>query len=361
MIQAFWFDLNAINAGASRPDGLREAAADQGRRARRRDDGRRHRLRHRPRRHEVVLKDVSIEAAERGKALLAEDPGQGRQPRQDDAGEGRRGPRPHHADRRLRRPRRLRLRRRGRLREGRRSSTRSSPRSRRSSTPTRCSARTPRRCRSPSLAEGVRAQEGLHRPALLLPGRQDAAAGDHPRRADLATRRWPARSTTRRQIKKTPIVVNDSRGFFTSRVIGTFVNEALAMLGEGVAPATVEQATTQAGYPVGALQLADELNLELFLKIRNETRDAMGDAYVRHPAEDVVEKMVELGRPGRLRRQGLLRLRRVGQAHRASGRGSPSTSRCRATRPTSTCTSSRSGCWSSRPSSRRAASRRACC
>ena len=105
-------------------------------------------------------------------------------------------------------------------------------------------------------------------------------------------------------IKKTPIVVNDSRGFFTSRVIGTFVNEALAMLGEGVAPATVEQATTQAGYPVGALQLADELNLELFLKIRNETREAMGDAYVRHPAEDVVEKMVELGRPGRLAGKG---------------------------------------------------------
>ncbi len=105
-------------------------------------------------------------------------------------------------------------------------------------------------------------------------------------------------------IKKTPIVVNDSRGFFTSRVIGTFVNEALAMLGEGIRPSTIEQATTQAGYPVGALQLADELNLELFLKIRNETRDAMGESYTRHPAEDIVEKMVELGRPGRLAGQG---------------------------------------------------------
>lgn len=105
-------------------------------------------------------------------------------------------------------------------------------------------------------------------------------------------------------IKKTPIVVNDSRGFFTSRVIGTFVNEALAMLAEGISPATIEQATTQAGYPVGALQLADELNLELFLKIRNETREAMGDAYTRHPAEAVVEKMVELGRPGRLAGRG---------------------------------------------------------
>jgi 3-hydroxyacyl-CoA dehydrogenase/enoyl-CoA hydratase/3-hydroxybutyryl-CoA epimerase len=106
------------------------------------------------------------------------------------------------------------------------------------------------------------------------------------------------------QIKKTPIVVNDSRGFFTSRVIGTFVNEGLAMLGEGVAPSTIEQATTQAGYPVGVLQLADELNLELFLKIRNEAKEAAGDSYVSHPAEAIVEKMVELGRPGRLRGAG---------------------------------------------------------
>jgi 3-hydroxyacyl-CoA dehydrogenase/enoyl-CoA hydratase/3-hydroxybutyryl-CoA epimerase len=109
------------------------------------------------------------------------------------------------------------------------------------------------------------------------------------------------------QIKKTPIVVNDSRGFFTSRVIVTFVNEALAMLGEGIHPASIEQAATQAGYPVGALQLADELSLELFLKIRNETRDgieAAGGVYPRHPGEATVEKMVELGRPGRSQSAG---------------------------------------------------------
>src|SRR3954470_1646078 len=106
------------------------------------------------------------------------------------------------------------------------------------------------------------------------------------------------------QIKKTPIVVNDSRGFFTSRVIGTFVNEAITMLNEGIPAATIEQATQQAGYPVGALQLADELNLELFLKIRNEAKAAAGDSYVAHPAEAIVEKMVELGRPGRLRGAG---------------------------------------------------------
>ncbi|PZS36357.1 MAG: 3-hydroxyacyl-CoA dehydrogenase [Pseudonocardiales bacterium] len=109
------------------------------------------------------------------------------------------------------------------------------------------------------------------------------------------------------QIKKTPIVVNDSRGFFTSRVIGTFVNEALSMLAEGVHPATVEQATTQAGYPVGALQLTDELNMELLLKIRNETLEAAqaaGVSYPRQSVDDVIAKMVELGRPGRLRGAG---------------------------------------------------------
>jgi 3-hydroxyacyl-CoA dehydrogenase/enoyl-CoA hydratase/3-hydroxybutyryl-CoA epimerase len=106
------------------------------------------------------------------------------------------------------------------------------------------------------------------------------------------------------QVKKTPVVVNDSRGFFTSRVVGTFVNEALAMLGEGVHPATIEQAATQAGYPVGALQLTDELNIELMAKIRNETRSAAGEGYQAHPGEAVVDRMIELGRPGRLRGAG---------------------------------------------------------
>nr|MDQ3579369.1 3-hydroxyacyl-CoA dehydrogenase NAD-binding domain-containing protein [Actinomycetota bacterium] len=69
------------------------------------------------------------------------------------------------------------------------------------------------------------------------------------------------------QIKKTPIVVNDSRGFFTSRVIGTFMNEALAMVGEGVAIPTIEQAGAQAGYPAPPLQLLDELTLTLPRKI----------------------------------------------------------------------------------------------
>ncbi|MEI7913183.1 MAG: 3-hydroxyacyl-CoA dehydrogenase NAD-binding domain-containing protein [Mycobacteriaceae bacterium] len=104
-------------------------------------------------------------------------------------------------------------------------------------------------------------------------------------------------------IGKTPIVVNDSRGFYTSRVIGTFINEALAMLGEGVEPASIEHAGSQAGYPAPPLQLSDELNMELMHKIAVASRKGVeeaGGTYVPHPAEAVVEKMIALGRPSRL-------------------------------------------------------------
>jgi 3-hydroxyacyl-CoA dehydrogenase/enoyl-CoA hydratase/3-hydroxybutyryl-CoA epimerase len=111
-------------------------------------------------------------------------------------------------------------------------------------------------------------------------------------------------------IKKTPIVVNDSRGFFTSRVIGTFVNEAVSMLGEGIEPATIEQAGLQAGYPAAPLQLSDELNLTLMQKIVKEAleaAEASGDNTLgkkRHPALDVIDYLVEQGRPGRLAKAG---------------------------------------------------------
>ncbi len=109
------------------------------------------------------------------------------------------------------------------------------------------------------------------------------------------------------QIRKTPIVVNDSRGFYTSRVIGTMVNEGLAMLGEGVHPMSVERAATQAGYPVGTLQLSDELNMELMAKIQKATAEAAardGIELSEHPATTVVARMIEEGRPGRLRGKG---------------------------------------------------------
>ncbi|GAA1215873.1 3-hydroxyacyl-CoA dehydrogenase NAD-binding domain-containing protein [Prauserella alba] len=105
------------------------------------------------------------------------------------------------------------------------------------------------------------------------------------------------------QIKKTPIVVNDSRGFFTSRVIGTFIAEAVAALGEGVEPATIEQAGSQAGYPAPPLQLMDELTLTLPRKIRVETKEAIeaaGGTWDAHPSEAIIDRMIdEFDRKGR--------------------------------------------------------------
>jgi 3-hydroxyacyl-CoA dehydrogenase / enoyl-CoA hydratase / 3-hydroxybutyryl-CoA epimerase len=105
------------------------------------------------------------------------------------------------------------------------------------------------------------------------------------------------------QIGKTPIVVNDSRGFYTSRVIGTMVDEGLAMLAEGVPPMSLERAALQDGYPVGPLQLTDELNMELIAKIARATREAAerdGTTYDERPGGAVVARMIELGRPSRL-------------------------------------------------------------
>ncbi|MEV7716397.1 3-hydroxyacyl-CoA dehydrogenase NAD-binding domain-containing protein [Streptomyces sp. NPDC088184] len=106
-----------------------------------------------------------------------------------------------------------------------------------------------------------------------------------------------------RRIKKTPIVVNDSRGFFTSRVIGQFINEGVAMVGEGVEPASVEQAAAQSGYPAKVLSLMDELTLTLPRKIRDETKRAVeeaGGTWPGHPSDAVIDRMVdEFGRTGR--------------------------------------------------------------
>lgn len=111
-----------------------------------------------------------------------------------------------------------------------------------------------------------------------------------------------------RQIRMTPIVVNDSRGFFTSRVIGQFMDEAVAMVAEGVHPVSVEQAATQAGYPVGALALTDEINMKLTQKIRRGLQAHMaaeGKHWVDSPGYDLVDAMVEkFDRPGRLEGRG---------------------------------------------------------
>ncbi|MEL7451113.1 MAG: 3-hydroxyacyl-CoA dehydrogenase NAD-binding domain-containing protein [Pseudomonadota bacterium] len=102
------------------------------------------------------------------------------------------------------------------------------------------------------------------------------------------------------QIRKTPIVVNDSRGFYTSRVFSTYTNEGMALLKDGVSAALVENAGKMAGMPVGPLAVHDEVTLDLGYKVHKQTQADLGDAYVQLSATDVVERFVtELDRKGR--------------------------------------------------------------
>ena len=97
------------------------------------------------------------------------------------------------------------------------------------------------------------------------------------------------------QIKKTPIVVNDSRGFFTSRVFGTFTNEGIAMLGEGVAAPMIETEARKAGMPVGPLAVSDEVSLSLMSHIRQQAAKdlyAEGKTPHPHPATAVIDLLV---------------------------------------------------------------------
>jgi 3-hydroxyacyl-CoA dehydrogenase/enoyl-CoA hydratase/3-hydroxybutyryl-CoA epimerase len=97
-----------------------------------------------------------------------------------------------------------------------------------------------------------------------------------------------------RQIRKTPIVVNDSRGFYTSRVFSTFTAEGITMLAEGVRPALIENAAKLAGMPVGPLAVTDEVTLELAYKIGKETAANLGQDYPADLSQEVVQKMVEV-------------------------------------------------------------------
>jgi len=105
-----------------------------------------------------------------------------------------------------------------------------------------------------------------------------------------------------KQIKKTPIVVNDSRGFYTSRVFATYVLEGMAMLGEGQHPQAIEGAGLQAGMPVGPLALTDEVSLSLMDHIRKQTVADLqqeGLPIPHHPAYAVSEALLAKNRPGK--------------------------------------------------------------
>ena len=162
------------------------------------------------------------------------------------------------------------------------------------------------------------------------------------------------------QIGKTPIVVNDSRGFYTSRVFATYVMEGLAMLKEGVHPRSIEAAGLQAGMPMPPLALQDEVSLSLSLHVAEQARKDMaaeGNALVEHP-RDAGDPPDVRDRPHRPQgRQGLLRLGRgaavaVARAGRDVLARGPAARTARAGRPADVRAGQRGG---SLPAGRRAA------
>ena len=317
-----------LRLAASR--GRRAVQGHQGRRPRRRDDGRRHRLLLRPRRHGGRAQGRRAwRPPRRARPTRDEAPRQGRLARQ--ARPRRRrtscspgSPRPPTrptspaatwSSRRSSRTRR--------------SRPRCSPRSRTSSTPTRCSAPTPRRCRSPSSPRASTA-------------RTTSSACTSSRRSTRC--RWSRSSAARRppttrvakaldvvqQIRKTPIVVNDSRGFYTSRVIGTHGQRGPGDARRGRAPDVASSGPRPRPATRSApLQLSDELNMELMVKIRKATkaaaeRDGVAPTPRTRPSA-VIDRMIEARSPAQAQGRRLLRVRRGRQAPRASGPGWPST------------------------------------
>ena len=107
------------------------------------------------------------------------------------------------------------------------------------------------------------------------------------------------------KIKKTPIVVNDGRGFYTSRCFGTYVAEGMAMLEEGISPVLIDNIGRSTGMPRGPLEMHDDVALDLSVKIAKQTAEDLGAAYQPLPGSEIVRKMVEdLGRYGRKNGKG---------------------------------------------------------
>ncbi|MDW3117281.1 MAG: 3-hydroxyacyl-CoA dehydrogenase NAD-binding domain-containing protein [Roseovarius pacificus] len=107
-----------------------------------------------------------------------------------------------------------------------------------------------------------------------------------------------------RQIRKTPIVVNDARFFYANRCIIPYINEGIRMVAEGVTPALIDNAARQLGFPVGPLQLVDETSIDLGAKIARATKAAMGDDYPDAAVDEVIFWMEGQGRLGRKAKAG---------------------------------------------------------
>ncbi|MBI1218536.1 MAG: 3-hydroxyacyl-CoA dehydrogenase [Rhodobacteraceae bacterium] len=107
-----------------------------------------------------------------------------------------------------------------------------------------------------------------------------------------------------RQIRKTPIVVNDARFFYANRCIIPYINEGIRLVAEGVDPVLIENAAKMVGMPLGPLQLVDETSIDLGVKIAKATKAAMGPAYPDDAVDDVLFWMYDLGRMGRKSNSG---------------------------------------------------------
>jgi 3-hydroxyacyl-CoA dehydrogenase/enoyl-CoA hydratase/3-hydroxybutyryl-CoA epimerase len=107
-----------------------------------------------------------------------------------------------------------------------------------------------------------------------------------------------------RQIRKTPIVVNDARFFYANRCIIPYGNEAARMVTEGIAPWYIDNAAQMLGFPVGPIQLGDETSIDLATKIMRATKAAMGNEYPASEADDLIVWMEEEGRLGRKAKAG---------------------------------------------------------
>ncbi len=107
------------------------------------------------------------------------------------------------------------------------------------------------------------------------------------------------------RIRKTPIVVNDSRGFYTSRCFGTFIQEGMELLTDGIAPAIIDNVGRATGMPRGPLEMHDDVALDLSLKVRTQTQKDLGAAFVPTASDPIIARMVtELGRYGRKNGKG---------------------------------------------------------
>ncbi len=123
-----------------------------------------------------------------------------------------------------------------------------------------------------------------------------------------------------RQIKKTPIVVKDTRGFYTNRVVPPYLGEAMIMVQEGIKPALIENAAKSLGMPVGPLALTDETSLSLGHMLMQSTKKELGDKYQPSGNEDLLEKMVvTLGRHGRKSGGGFYEYPEGGKKHLWAG------------------------------------------